>query len=105
MRFGAVLDARRDRAAVRPGCDACIARGARPASGLDSPARLGIASVRRILEAGTAPGLLRSQAGEFGSMQRGVRKKMVFIAAVLLFVIVVGMIDAGLPWPDPRGRP
>jgi hypothetical protein len=30
---------------------------------------------------------------------------MVFIVAVLLFVVVVGIVDAGLPWPDPRRRP
>jgi hypothetical protein len=29
-------------------------------------------------------------------------KKMAFILAVLLFVVVVGIIDAGLPWPDPK---
>jgi hypothetical protein len=29
---------------------------------------------------------------------------MVFIAAVLLFVVVVGIVDAGLPWPDPKSR-
>jgi hypothetical protein len=29
---------------------------------------------------------------------------MVFIVAVLLFVVVVGIVDAGLPWPDPRKR-
>ncbi|MDB6162208.1 MAG: hypothetical protein JWO04_5914 [Gammaproteobacteria bacterium] len=29
---------------------------------------------------------------------------MTFIVAVLLFVVVVGIVDAGLPWPDPRQR-
>jgi hypothetical protein len=27
---------------------------------------------------------------------------MAFIIAVLLFVVVVGSVDAGLPWPDPK---
>jgi hypothetical protein len=27
---------------------------------------------------------------------------MAFIVAVLLFVVVVGIVDAGLPWPDPK---
>lgn len=29
---------------------------------------------------------------------------MAFILGVILFVLVVGWIDAGLPWPDPRNR-
>jgi hypothetical protein len=32
------------------------------------------------------------------------RKQMAFIVAVLLFVVVVGSVDAGLPWPDPKSR-
>ncbi len=27
---------------------------------------------------------------------------MVFILALLLFVIVIGVLDSRLPWPDPR---
>lgn len=30
--------------------------------------------------------------------------RMAFILGVILFVLVVGWIDAGLPWPDPRNR-
>jgi hypothetical protein len=33
-----------------------------------------------------------------------VRKKMAFVIAVLLFVVVVGIVDAGLPWPDPKSK-
>ncbi len=29
---------------------------------------------------------------------------MVFILAVLLFVVVLGIVDAQLPWPPPRSR-
>jgi len=29
---------------------------------------------------------------------------MSFLLAVILFVVVVGLIDAGLPWPDPRSK-
>jgi hypothetical protein len=32
------------------------------------------------------------------------RKRMAFIVAVLLFVVVVGIVDAGLSWPDPKSR-
>jgi hypothetical protein len=28
---------------------------------------------------------------------------MTFILAVLLFVIVLGVVDAGLPWPPAKG--
>lgn len=27
---------------------------------------------------------------------------MAFILGVILFVVAVGWIDAGLPWPDPQ---
>jgi hypothetical protein len=27
---------------------------------------------------------------------------MAFIVAVLLFVVVIGIVDAGLPWPAPK---
>lgn len=30
---------------------------------------------------------------------------MHFILALVLFVVVVGWIDAGLPWPKPGSRP
>jgi hypothetical protein len=29
---------------------------------------------------------------------------MQFILGVIFFVIVVGLVDAGLPWPAPKGR-
>jgi hypothetical protein len=29
---------------------------------------------------------------------------MGFVVGVLLFVVVVGVLDARLPWPDPRSR-
>lgn len=29
---------------------------------------------------------------------------MQFILGVIFFVIVVGLVDAGLPWPTPKGR-
>ncbi len=29
---------------------------------------------------------------------------MAFVLGVFLFVVVIGMIDAGLPWPDPKVR-
>jgi hypothetical protein len=29
---------------------------------------------------------------------------MSFIVAVVLFVVVVGIVDARLPWPDPSSR-
>jgi hypothetical protein len=29
---------------------------------------------------------------------------MQFILGVIFFVIVVGLVDAGLPWPPPKGR-
>jgi hypothetical protein len=29
---------------------------------------------------------------------------LAFIIAVLLFVVVVGIVDAGLPWPDPKSQ-
>ena len=29
---------------------------------------------------------------------------MQFILGVIFFVIVIGRIDAGLPWPAPNGR-
>jgi hypothetical protein len=28
---------------------------------------------------------------------------MQFILGVIFFVIVVGLVDAGLPWPAPKG--
>lgn len=30
---------------------------------------------------------------------------MQFILGVIFFVVVVGMVDAGLPWPVRHGRP
>jgi hypothetical protein len=27
---------------------------------------------------------------------------MAFVLGVLLFVVLVGIVDAGLPWPNPR---
>jgi hypothetical protein len=27
---------------------------------------------------------------------------MAFVVGVLVFVVVIGIVDAGLPWPDPR---
>jgi len=27
---------------------------------------------------------------------------MAFVVGVLVFVVLIGMVDAGLPWPDPR---
>ena len=29
---------------------------------------------------------------------------MAFVLAVFLFVVVIGVIDAGLPWPDPKSK-
>jgi hypothetical protein len=29
---------------------------------------------------------------------------MQFILGVILFVVVIGVIDARLPWPDPRSE-
>jgi hypothetical protein len=29
---------------------------------------------------------------------------MLFILAVVVFVVVVGILDARLPWPDPRSH-
>ena len=29
---------------------------------------------------------------------------MVFILAILLFVVVLGILDSRLPWPPPRSR-
>jgi hypothetical protein len=29
---------------------------------------------------------------------------MSFILAVILFVVVLGLADAGLPWPAPRSK-
>jgi hypothetical protein len=30
--------------------------------------------------------------------------EMQFILGVIFFVLVVGLVDAGLPWPVPNGR-
>lgn len=27
---------------------------------------------------------------------------MAFVLGVLMFVVVIGIVDAGLPWPDPN---
>jgi hypothetical protein len=29
---------------------------------------------------------------------------MAFILALLLFIVVAGIVDGGLPWPRPEGR-
>jgi hypothetical protein len=29
---------------------------------------------------------------------------MAFVLAVFLFVVVIGVIDARLPWPDPKSK-
>jgi hypothetical protein len=68
------------------------------------PEREYICSAGNCVRPSNSPG--RHRIGCYARRQTGLgRKRMVFIAAVLVFVIVVGLIDAGLPWPDPKRRP
>jgi hypothetical protein len=44
--------------------------------------------------------LIRSRIG----FRKGRPPTKQFILGVIFFVIVVGLVDAGLPWPAPKGR-
>jgi hypothetical protein len=43
-------------------------------------------------------------AAALTSARKGRPSTMQFILGVIFFVIVVGLVDAGLPWPAPKGR-
>jgi hypothetical protein len=49
--------------------------------------------------------LLRRGLGHAAALTRARKERLMqFILGVIFFVIVVGLVDAGLPWPAPKGR-
>ena len=55
-----------------------------------------------VVEPGVSRGVARAHSGPSTSARIGEERAMSFFVGLLLFVVVVGILDAKLPWPRPR---